>query len=326
MKEITYKHNDVLEYEVKNKGYSLFYKILSSADNPEEKPYVSIVGYTPNYPVSKFIEHGELIIPSEIDGYEVRYIARSAFHKDRNIKTVILPDTVKVLCDYAFKNSNIESIHLSSSLEQIGDGVFEHCYELENITLPNNLKTIGNSVFKGCSILTSIVLPDSLSYLGGSVFDICSSLESIHIGANLGQIGSLSYSDFAYSCKNLKKITVSPSNKHFRVEKDILYNMDKKVLVKVFNLDNQKNVVIPDWVENLSACSFDNTHLSLLIVKPETLFNIHMAHIRDVKRVRCIPGSQIERYFQNKNVSTCFVNNNKLDIFLDEISEDIVVK
>ena len=325
MKEITYKHNGVLEYEVKDKGYSLFYKILSPVDNPGENPYISITGYTPNYP-SKFIEHEELMIPSEIDGYEVKYIARSAFHEDKNIRTVVLPDTIRALCDYAFKSSNIESIHLGSGLEQIGDGVFEHCYELENITLSNNLKTIGNSVFRGCSNLASIVLPDSLSYLGGSVFDICSSLESIHIGANLSQIGSLSYSDFAYGCRNLKKITISPLNEHFKVEKDILYNMDKKVLVKVFNVDNQKKVVIPDWVVNLSTCSFDNTHLSLLVVKPETLYNVGMAHIRDVKKVRCMPGSQIEKYFQKEDIATCSVNDNKLDNFLNEISEDIIIK
>ena len=86
-----------LEYKVKDKGYSLSYEILFP-DNPKESPYISITGYTPDYPVSNFAKHGELTIPSKIDGYEVKDIAHAAFYKDDNIKTVVLLDTVKVLC------------------------------------------------------------------------------------------------------------------------------------------------------------------------------------------------------------------------------------
>lgn len=82
-----------------------------------------------------------------------------AFTCCRNLKTIVIPDTVK----------------------SIGDSTFRNCTALANITIPNSVTTIGWSAFSGCSSLESIIIPNSVIKIGGYAFKQCESLNSIFI-------------------------------------------------------------------------------------------------------------------------------------------------
>ena len=134
-------------------------------------------------------------IPSEIEGLPVRKISAQAFAGACTGKTVILPQTMVEIGDYAFANCTGLKIDLGST-EKIGDMAFSNCglmvlgkeglFLLGEASLPSTLKEIGESAFRGCSWLTrsknpyrdgmfrpedpTLMLPASLEKIGDYAF------------------------------------------------------------------------------------------------------------------------------------------------------------
>ena len=306
-----------LRYETNN-GCTLFYKIVPPSPY-SATPFVKITGI--GKLSSEYLKDKTLTIPENIKGYEVRSIEESAFC-NADIGNVIIPDSVLYINDYAFKNSDVKSVHIGSGVRKLGVAVFEGCSDLKSVKLQEGLLKIFDNAFSECRSLTSIVIPDSVTELGDSVFDFCESLKSIHIGAGLKNIGEIKTTDFAFGCESLKKITVSPLNKRFKVEKDILYNIDEEMLIKVFNNSEiKKDVIIPNWVECLSHCSFHNVRIKNLVIKSPKLYGIGRSQIANVETVRCIPDSYTDEAFREMGIKTVPVPENKIGNFINSLSD-----
>ena len=58
-----------------------------------------------------------------------------------------------------YKCTEITSIKMSDSIEELGHSAFQHCEKLESIKLSKNIKKIGNSCFGQCPNLKSIEFP-----------------------------------------------------------------------------------------------------------------------------------------------------------------------
>ncbi len=108
-------------------------------------------------------------IPTEIEGAPVRYIAPRAFISVCGGKTVILPNTIMEIGEYAFMGCTDMQIELATT-EIIGKMAFADCGKLvlgkdnklstQRIgALPSTLREIGDYAFKGCSWDTSILNP-----------------------------------------------------------------------------------------------------------------------------------------------------------------------
>ena len=100
-----------------------------------------ITGYTGN--------ETEVNIPSTLDGREVYSIGDGAFKGNTKIKSVTIPDTVKLLKDDTFMN----------------------CTNLSTVNLPNTLKYIYNGAFQGCTSLKTIKIPKSILKIEKNAFD-----------------------------------------------------------------------------------------------------------------------------------------------------------
>ena len=128
-----------------------------------------------------------------------------------DITSVVLPSTLENIGSNAFYNcSGLTSITLPSSLTSIGDMAFAGCsgltgaLDLSNCT---SLTSIGIYAFNNCRGLTSITLPSNLTSIGDSAFYSCSKLTSITLPSNLTSIGEKTF----YNCSKLTSITL-PSN------------------------------------------------------------------------------------------------------------------
>ena len=92
----------------------------------------------------------------------------------RNLKSVVLPNTIKRIGNNALKNcQKLESVVIPNSVEYIGSRAFYGCLSLKSITMSSSLKSIGNSAFDGCASLMPFALPSSCTDIGTDIFERC---------------------------------------------------------------------------------------------------------------------------------------------------------
>ena len=158
-----------------------------------------------------------------------KIIGSSVFEDCSYLKSVIIPNGVVSIGEYAFKYSGIESITIPNSVIEIGAAAFEccpissvtlpsgltsisaalfyACDSLKNLEIPDSVTSIGNSVFRWSGI-TSIEIPDSVTSIGDGAFDDCDELLSVVIGSGVQSIGR---GAFEY-CDALSSITFSDTD------------------------------------------------------------------------------------------------------------------
>lgn len=119
-------------------------------------------------------------IPSTYEGKPVTRIAANAFKDFTKIKSIVIPEGVKTIDEYAFYGcTNLVDISLPSSLVKIGNYAFAILPYIESIVIPEGVKEIGSQVFACDEALKNISLPSSLNTFGGSLFVGCSSLKYV---------------------------------------------------------------------------------------------------------------------------------------------------
>ena len=126
----------------------------------------------------------ELVIPATVTNsgtgktYTVTTIGYKAFFLCSQITSITLPDTIRVIGDYAFQtgwgsNNKITAMNLPEGLEEIG------VYALNGIQvdfrLPASLKRIGNYAFNNTGI-TEVHFGDAIEAVGDRAFFGCTKL------------------------------------------------------------------------------------------------------------------------------------------------------
>lgn len=119
-----------------------------------------------------------LVIPETIQGLPVEVI--DGFSVNKNIKSVVIPSSVKVIGESAFSScESLENVTLPEELFYIGKEAFSDCVSLKMVTLPEKLFVIDMDAFSGTG-LTSVTLPKGLEYLS-QAFRECNNLAEINI-------------------------------------------------------------------------------------------------------------------------------------------------
>ena len=107
----------------------------------------------------------------------------------------------------SFRNQNIKSYVIPSSVTSIGDSAFDTCHSLSEIVIPSSVTSIGDSAFAGCRYLSEIVIPSSVTSIGKSAFFRCHSLSEIVIPSSVTCIGDHAF----WFCDSLSEIVIPPS-------------------------------------------------------------------------------------------------------------------
>ena len=100
----------------------------------------------------------DLVIPAEYNGQPVTAIEGGAFYDCSNLKSVVIPENIRI----------------------IGGEAFHGCSGLKSVTIPSSVTRIDRSVFNGCSNLESVTILSKIESLSNRVFDGCSNLKAIH--------------------------------------------------------------------------------------------------------------------------------------------------
>ena len=97
-----------------------------------------------------------VLIPARIDGVTIVGISPRVFYNSYNNDT-----------------SPLTSVSIPNTVEEIGEGAFEHCTALSTLRFApgSKLTTIGKQAFSQCSSITSLTIPDSARNIGDSAFN-----------------------------------------------------------------------------------------------------------------------------------------------------------
>ena len=107
----------------------------------------------------------------------------------------------------SFRNQNVKSYIIPSSVTSIGDSAFYRCISLSEIVIPPSVASIGDWAFSCCYSLSEIVIPSSVTSIGDSAFLCCASLSEIFIPSNVTSIGDWAF----YGCYSLSEIVIPSS-------------------------------------------------------------------------------------------------------------------
>ncbi len=154
----------------------------------EEENYSAITKYVGNAK--------SVVIPKKLGGAPVKLIYGVAF-MGADITSVVMPESVMYIGDYAFSNCRyLETIKFSENIQVIGIEAFKDCTALGAAKLPSKLEKIGSYAFYRCTALRNVVIPENLEgFRSECAFAMCTGLKSIIFEDGIERIGG--YGGFA---------------------------------------------------------------------------------------------------------------------------------
>lgn len=157
----------------------------------------------------------DLVIPASVENREVVGIAAGAFSGNRDITSLVLPDTVREIESCAFSHCvNLGAVTFGSGLETIGERAFEYCTHLPEVNLPEGLTAMGGYAFDSCERLERITLPSTLTEIPDGAFHICWRLIDVVIPEGVETIGSAAF----YECEGMRSLTLPNSLRTIKSE------------------------------------------------------------------------------------------------------------
>ncbi len=174
---------------------------------------------------------------------------------DDSLETLVLPDTVRTIGDYAMKDrTKLTEFEFPASVESIGREAFYNC-GLTEVELPEGLKTIGLYAF-GASKLKSITLPSSIETLRPEAFKFCDELETVDMSACVN-ITTLESGLFRY-CTKLTKLILPPNLTDFRSGHDLFGSgTDDQLILETLDL--------PEGFVSFGGEKFDRVALKSIV-------------------------------------------------------------
>lgn len=193
-----------------------------------------------------------LILPDSVtfEGrtYVVDGVGRYAFHNRQEIKHVLITETIRHIDEGAFKLcANMESVHVSSSLDLLDAYAFSGCHRLNEIKvdicnerydsrdncnavidreynslvlgcqatrIPQGVTAIGDYAFVGQVGLSTLVIPEGVESLGVGAFEDCTGLSHVSLPQSLKSIGSSAF----YGCVSLEEVYIPDSVRYIGVQ------------------------------------------------------------------------------------------------------------
>lgn len=190
-----------------------------AADESSAQPMSGICGYYGGIPNVSSDKVKYTLIQNNTDNDNPTYIlkiegsgAMASYSSAENvpwnsyrtsITEVEIGENVESICDYAFQNCALTSIHIPNSVKYMDHSVFAGCSSLSSVTGMASVTNISAAAFKNCVSLTAINIPNGVAQIYDDAFSGCTSLTSIHIPDTVTEIGDNAFKE----CIHLKTVT-----------------------------------------------------------------------------------------------------------------------
>ena len=238
------------------------------------------------YLEAPWAEYRDLITEVQLPAGLTR-IGNHAFLRFTALKSIVIPDSVKVIGWLAFADcSALSQVNFPKGVT-VGSSAFADCAlteltltgdmtledyafsgneALTSLTISDGVTAIPDGVFNSCSGLTSLTIPDSVTTLGGNAFGRCTALKTAALGKGVAEIG---HNAFGY-CESLESITVDPQNKSFVSDGGVLLTKDKSRLIRC-PISKAGTYEVPASVRYLDEAAFEACSKLTAVTLPDGL-------------------------------------------------------
>lgn len=135
--------------------------------------------------------------------FPLKAVDERMFDGCKNLSSIILPETVTSIGDYAFRGcAEMRGFAMPPQVTSIGASAFEGT-SLMSLSLPERVTSIGASAFEGTSIV-SLSLPESVTSIGEGAFRNCSKMRRLDFNASVSEIPS----DMFAGCTSLTMVNI----------------------------------------------------------------------------------------------------------------------
>ncbi|HBM98843.1 MAG TPA: hypothetical protein DD413_05390, partial [Ruminococcus sp.] len=125
------------------------------------------------------IDQKVITVPEFIDGTEVQEIGPLCFMGNKEVETIILPESVKQIDEWAFANCpNLKTV-ITPGVETCGRYAFYQCGNLINVEMPN-VTAVNMGMFKNCTSLETAKLGE-LTEIDNHAFYGCENLKLVKV-------------------------------------------------------------------------------------------------------------------------------------------------
>ena len=202
---------------------------------------------------------------------------------------ITIPSSVTSIGYMAFAGSGLGSIIIPSSVTTMGMGTFIDCKSLSSVTIQEGVTTIGGyGAFMNCDALTSITIPSSVTTIEAQVFD-GSGLTSISIPSGVTNIGV-----GAFSGCPLTSISVEEGNEVYDSRNDC--NAIVETATNTL-LTGCMNSVIPETVTSIGPAAFLGCEGLTEITIPSSITSIGYSAFYNCDNLAVV-NSEIEEPFE----------------------------
>ena len=192
---------------------------------------------------------GELNLtkPVNAGAYTITAFENHAFYENRDITSVLIPESITSISDWAFGITLVTNATLPSTLTNIGSYAFHGCSELSSVEIPEGVTSIEEAAFTGCHGLITLVLPSTITNLGARAFSMSYQLQTIVIPEGITVLNDGMFTEDS----SLVNVTL-PST---------ITSIGAAVFMDCANL---ASIVIPASVTSIGGSAFLNTSIPWL--------------------------------------------------------------
>ena len=225
--------------------------------------------------------------------------------RNQNIESYVIPSSVTSIGDRAFYGCrSLSEIVIPSSVTSIGDRAFYGCNSLSEIVIPSSVTSIGKGAFRGCNSLSEIVIPSSVTSIGDSAFSFCDSLSEIVIPSSVTSIGDSAFS----GCRSLSEIVIPSS----------VTSIGDRAFSRCSLL---KYISIPKSVIGLNGNPFAEWNGKLECLSPNFVYEDDVLFNKDKSRIISFRNQNIESYVIPSSVTS--IGKGAFS-FCDSLSEIVI--
>ena len=110
-----------------------------------------------------------------------KVIDRTAFMYRREVKSIVIPDTVEEIGYSAFEESGIKSIVIPDSVTKMGSEIFTECRNLVSVVIGRGITKLDTRTFRSCQSLEHLELPAGVEKIGSDCFEECYTLKKVWV-------------------------------------------------------------------------------------------------------------------------------------------------